>query len=88
MFKIGKVINYYEKIGVAVISITGNLTVGDTIKIYKDGEEKLLHEVQKILINQQSIPFAKPGDVIGLILNEKVQKGSEVYRVGQLGSSS
>ena len=80
MFKIGQVINYYEKIGISVIELTGNLTVGDTIKIYKDGELILTQRVDQIVMNQLSVPFAKREDVIALQLNEKVQKGSEVYR--------
>lgn len=88
MFKIGKVTNYYEKIGVTIIQLNGNLTVGDEIKIYKDGDEILKQQIDKIVMNQQNVPFAKAGDVIGLVLNEKVQKGSEVYRLGQLGARS
>jgi hypothetical protein len=86
MFKIGNVINYYEKIGVTIVKITGNLTVGDKIKVYKDGDQILFQQIDKILSNQTNIPFAKPGDVVGLVLDEKIQKGSEVYRVGELGA--
>lgn len=88
MFKIGTVINYYEKIGVTVIQLTSNLTIGDEIKIYKDGQLVLIQKVDKIIMNQQNITFAKSKDVIALKLNEKVQKGSEIYRQGQLGVSA
>lgn len=88
MFKIGKVINYYEKIGIVIIELSGNLTVGDEIKVYKDGQEVLFQKIDKILINQKSVDFASSKDVVALHLNEKVQKGSEVYRKGQLGVRS
>lgn len=88
MFKIGKVINYFEKIGVTIVELSGNLSVGDTIKVYKDGEEILTQKIERMLINQKSVDFASSKDVIGLHLNEKVQKGSEVYREGQLGVRS
>lgn len=86
MFKIGKVTNYYEKIGITIAKITGSLTVGDNIKVFKDGKELLFQKVTKILSNQTNIPFAKPGDVVGLVLDEKIQKGSEIYRIGELGT--
>jgi sulfate adenylyltransferase subunit 1 (EFTu-like GTPase family) len=82
MFKVGKVISYYEKIGITVVELSGNLTVGDTILVYKDGEEVLKQYVDQIVMDQKKIPFAKHGDVVALVLNDKVQKGSEVYRQG------
>jgi hypothetical protein len=86
MFKVGKVLNYYEKIGITIIQLTAGLTVGDNIKIYKDGELVLYQKVDSIIMNQKDIPFAKSGDVIALVLNEKIKKGSEVFRIGQLGA--
>lgn len=85
MFKIGTVTNYFEKIGVTIVKISGNLTVGDRIKIYKDGKEIYSQYIDRIISNQTNIPFAKPGDVVGLVLDEKIQKGSEIYRIGELG---
>ena len=39
-------------------------------------------------MNQKNIPFANSKDVVALVLDEKVQKGSEVYKTSQLGTSS
>ena len=88
MFKIGKVINHYEKIGVTVVELTGNLAVGDVIKIYKDGEEILEQKTEEILLNQKSVVSADRGDVIALHLNANVKKESEVYKVSVLGIRS
>lgn len=86
MFKIGKVINYYENIGVTVVELSGNLAVGDTIKIYKDGEEILEQKIEEILLNQKSVVSAGREDVVALHLNAKAKKESEVYKVSQLGA--
>jgi len=85
MFKIGKVINYYEAIGVTIVQLSGQLSVGDVIKIYKDGDEILVQEINQILLNQKSVDSANPKDVVALHLNGKVKKDSEVYKVGNLG---
>ena len=88
MFKIGKVINYYEKIGITIVKLSASLSVGDKIKFYKDGELILYQQIDRIIINQKNIPFANSHDVVALVLNDKVQKGTEVYKTGQLGASS
>lgn len=88
MFKIGKVINYYEKIGITIVKLSASLSVGDKIKFYKDGELILYQQIDRIIMNQKNIPFANPHDVVALVLNDKVQKGTEVYKTGQLGASS
>lgn len=88
MFKIGKVINYYETIGVTIVSLTGNLAAGDTIKIYKDGEEILEQKIDEILLNQKSVVSADRGDVVALHLNANIKKESEVYKISHLGIRS
>lgn len=93
MFKIGKVTNYYEKIGITIVKLSGNLISGDKIKIYKDGQLVLFQQVDNIFMNQKDIPFAKSGDVVGLHFvigldenDEKISKGSEIYRQSELGT--
>jgi hypothetical protein len=95
MFKVGKVLNYYKKIDVLIVELSSGLSVGDIVKVYKDGEEIFTKDINKIILNQQDIPFAKLGDVVALPLEdveekakERIQKGSEVYRLGQLGARS
>ncbi len=86
MFRIGKVINYYEKIGVTIVELSGNLAVGDTIKIFKDGEEILVQKINEILLNQKSVVSAERHDMVALHLNANVKKESEVYKVSLLGA--
>ena len=88
MFKVGKITNYYEKIGMTIVELSGNLTVGDKIKVYKDGECLLTQKVGEIIMNQKNVSYAKSKDVVALVLNEKVQKGSEVFREGRVGIGS
>ena len=37
MFKIGKVSHFYDKIGVAIVELDGNLATGDSVRFMKDG---------------------------------------------------
>lgn len=88
MFRIAKVINHYNKIGVTIVKLSGSLFVGDKIKFYKDGELVLYQQIDRIIMNQKDVPFANPQDVVALVLNEKIQKGTEVYKTSQLGTST
>lgn len=88
MFKIGKVINYYEKIDITIVKLSASLSVRDKIKFYKDGELVLYQQIDRIIMNQKDVPFANPQDVVALVLNEKIQKGTEVYKTSRLGTST
>ena len=37
--KIGKVTHYYDKIGVAIVELSSDLSTGDKIKLTRCGEE-------------------------------------------------
>jgi len=79
--KTGKVTHYYDKIGVAIVELTSNLTVGDKIKFMRGGEELFQEEVKSMQIEHEKVNAAKKGDVIGLKTHEKVKEGAEVYKV-------
>lgn len=79
-FKVGKVTHYYDKIEVAVIELTGDLNVGDTIKISGHGRE-FTQEVGSMQIEHENIQTAKKGQTIGLKTDEKAKENDEVYKV-------
>ncbi len=91
MFKIGKILNYYKKINITIVELSGSLTVGDKIKVFKDGECILTQKIDEIIMDQKKVPFAKAKDVIALVLindEENLQKGAEIFRLGELGVRS
>lgn len=79
-FKIGKVTHYYDKIGVAVVELSGDLAAGDTIKISGYGRE-FTQEVDSMQIEHETIKEAKRGQTIGLRVDEKVKENDEIYKV-------
>jgi len=80
MKKIGKVTHYYGHIGVAVVELSGKLSVGDKVK-FKDGENEFEQTVGSIQIEHKDISSAKKGDAIGLKVDEKINEGAEVFLV-------
>jgi len=78
---IGKVTHYYDKIGVAIIELTGKLKVGDKVK-FKRGDQEVEQEVTSMQIEREPIETAKAKDVIGLKVDEEIKEGAQVYLVG------
>lgn len=78
--KVGKVTHYYDKIGVAIVELSGSINVGDKIKIVK-GDESSEQEIESMQIEHEQVKTAKKGQTIGLKVKEKVKRNAEVYRV-------
>lgn len=78
--EIGKVSDYFAKIGVAAIELTGSLSVGDTIHI-KGHTTDFEQKVESMQIEHQNVEKANPGDSIGIKAKERVRQHDAVYKV-------
>lgn len=78
--KVGKVIHYYNKIGVAIIEIEKPVKIGDQIKIVGHDNE-FVQEVKSMQVEHQQINEAKKGDSIGLKVDQLVKENDVVYKV-------
>jgi translation initiation factor IF-2 len=79
--EIGKVTDYFRKIGVAAIDITqGTLSVGDTIRI-KGHTTDFAQVVESMQIEHESVQTAKAGDSIGIKVKDHVRDHDQVYKV-------
>lgn len=79
--KIGSVSHYYDKIKVAILNLTSDIKVGDKIKFVRGGEELFSQNVDSIQVEHKSIDSASSGDVIGLMVENDVKEGTEVYKI-------
>lgn len=80
-FKIGKIIHYYDKIGVVIVELNGTLSVGDKIKFTRGGEDLFEQKVESIQIEHEKIDSAGKGKVIGLKVEKEVKEGAEIYKI-------
>ena len=78
--EVGKVVHYYDKVGVAIVELSGKLAVGDTLKI-KRGEDEFDQEVTSMQIEHESVESAKKGDAVGIKVDQKTKEGALVYKV-------
>ena len=79
--EIGVVTHYYDKIQVAAIRLTGGkLETGDTIHIQGHVTD-VTQVVGSIQIEHAVVPEAKPGDDIGVKVEERVHEHDKVFKV-------
>ncbi len=76
---VGKVVHYYDKLGVAIIDLkTGKLKVGDQLK-FKHGVEEFSQKVESLQIEHEAVDSVKKGDSFGIKVDKPAKPGTEVY---------
>ena len=78
--EIGKITHWYDKIGVAVIRLTGSLKVGDQIKVRR-GDEEFEAKVESMQVDHEPVKSAKKGDEPAVKLPQPTKEGAVVYLV-------
>lgn len=78
--KVGTVIKYFSKIGVAAIRMEGTLSVGDTIHIQGHTTD-FSQTVDSMQIENQDVERAGPGADVGIKVQDRVREHDVVYKV-------
>jgi putative protease len=78
--ELGKVTNYFSKIGVAVIDLTASLELGDEIRIM-GGDRDFQQKVESMQVEHQPIEKGEAGQEVALKLDQKARPGDEVFKV-------
>jgi len=80
MEEIGKVFTYFSKVGVAGIKLSGDIAVGDTIRI-KGFTTDFEQEVESMQIDREPVEKAGAGQSVGIKVKERVRPNDVVYKV-------
>jgi len=76
---IGKVVHYYDKLGVAIVDLSGGgLKVGEEVK-FKRGDEEFKQKIESLQVEHESVESVKKGDSFGLKVDKPTKPGTEVY---------
>ena len=78
--KVGVVKDYFAKISVAGIDITGRLKAGDTIHI-KGHTTDFTTTIQSMQVEHQSVQEARKGDAIGIKVPGHTREHDKVFVV-------
>ena len=78
--EIGKIIHFFGKLGVGIIELSGDLRVGDKVRI-KGHSSDLTETVASIQIEHAVVDAGKPGDKVGITVQGKVHEHDKVYKI-------
>jgi hypothetical protein len=78
--RVGKVTHYFDRIGVAVVDLSGDLTTGDRICVLgrRTEFEQLVSSME---IDHQQISMGRPGMEIAIQLIEPVHPGDILFKL-------
>lgn len=75
---VGKVVHYYDKIGVAIVRLEKTLKTNDRVKFVK-GDNEFEQEVSSMQVEHAQIPAGKKGDEVGIKVEQPTKEGTLVY---------
>jgi len=76
--KVGKVIHYYDKIGVAVIKLEKALKVGDSVK-FVHGEDEFEQNIESMQLEHEQVQSGKKGEEVAVKVDRETKSGTLVY---------
>lgn len=77
---IGKVTHFYSNLGVAILSLSGELNMNDIIHLIGHTTD-FVQRVCSMEVNHHKITIAHPGAEIALKVEEPVRRGDPVFLV-------
>ena len=85
--QVGTVTHYFNRLGVAVLRIRGELQVGEKIHIlgHTTDFEQVITSME---IDHKKVSLVKPGDDMALKVRDKVRRGDIVYKVVEESTDS
>ncbi|NIM45180.1 MAG: translation elongation factor-like protein [Nitrososphaeria archaeon] len=79
MEEVGRVTHFYPRISVAVIELKAPLSVGEKILI-KGMTTDFEQAIESMQIEHKNVERAEPGQLIGLLMKERVRENDIIYR--------
>lgn len=77
---IGTVTHYYGKIGVAVLSLTDPVTIGDVIRI-GSGDKEFDQKVASLQVDHEAVETGQVGTEVALQVDQAVRPGCKIYKL-------
>jgi translation elongation factor EF-1alpha len=79
--QVGQVIHYFNNIGVAVIELSDDLSVGDTVTFVNPNDEEIFEQqIDSMEIDEEAVEMAGSGDEVAVKVKEKAKAGATVHK--------
>lgn len=75
---IGKITHYYDKLGVAIILLSGKLSVGQSVHIV-GAHDDFTQEITEMQYDHKSITDGKAKQEVGIKVSQKVHENDQVF---------
>jgi len=81
--KVGEIVKYFSKPGVAAIKITaGELKIGDVIR-FKGHTTDFQDEIKSMQIDKVPVEKAQTGQIIGVKVKDRVRENDTVFKISE-----
>ena len=80
LVEVGRVTHFYTRISVAVVDLSGDLSVGDRV-VVRGASTDFELVVESMQIEHENVERAGAGQSIGLKVKERVREGDVVYKI-------
>lgn len=77
---IGKVTHFYNRISVAVVELSDEVRIGDTL-LFLGRTTEFTQELTSMEVNHQKITHARAGMEVAMRVEQRVRSGDQVYKV-------
>lgn len=79
--QVAVIVKFFSKPSVAALEVTdGVIKVGDVLH-YKGHTTDFTDEIKSMEIDNQAVEEAKPGDLVGIKVKERVRENDKVFKV-------
>ena len=78
--RVGEVTHFFGRINVAVIQLSDNLKVGDTVHFLGHGAD-FQQEVSSMQVEHESIQRGKKGDEVAIKVDKPIKRGTSVFKL-------
>ena len=75
---VGRVFDYFAKIGVAAIKVSDSIKVGDTLH-FKGSTTDFTQKLTSMQVENKSVEEANSGDSIGIKVKDRVRKNDDIF---------
>ena len=77
---VGTVSHYFGKLQVGIVSLTADITIGNTLRFHGHGVD-FQQTVTSMQVEHAAVETASAGTEMGILVDQRVREGTEVYWV-------
>ena len=77
---LGKVIHYYDKIGVAVVKLSKAIKTGDSVK-FVHGDKEFEQTIESLQLEHETVKAGKKDEEVAMKVDQEVKRGTQIFSV-------